>query len=112
MKIRRNSYRAGAKRKIDKGAASHSPRPARGPTDQARRQAGCEQIQLPSTGAVAGLGGALEGRGGAPRSTPRQPTGRPPTPFLSGRNRTPDNPLREYKRVEHKGVHRGQESFP
>src|SRR5258707_3297403 len=80
MKIRRNSYRAGAKRKIDKGAASHSPRPARGPTDQARRQAGCEQIQLPSTGAVAGLGGALEGRGGGPRPDPRPPPGAPPPP--------------------------------
>src|SRR5438034_2942663 len=37
----------------------------------------CEQAQLPSTGAVAGLGGALEVRCGASGSTPRQPTGRP-----------------------------------
>src|SRR6266481_5818541 len=58
------------------------------PENQTRRGPVCEQPQLPSTGAVAGLRGALEGCGGASGSTPRQPTGRPLTASFTERKST------------------------
>src|SRR5260370_8938415 len=81
------------------------------PPGQTHRQAGREQIQLPSTGAVAGLGGALGAFWGISGSTPRQPTGRPLTASFTERNTTTYINCRQETPCNNTGINKVLSSF-